>query len=41
MDASTGSPYLFEELDMSDNDDLDSERNIDGDEKTELSCKFF
>ncbi len=37
-DGSTGSPNPFEELDMPDNDELELERNSNGDKTPEPSC---
>ncbi len=37
----TGSLHLFEELGMPDTDELELERNNDGDEAPKPSCKIF
>ncbi len=41
VEGLTGSPYPFEELDMPDNDELESERNNDGDETPGPYCQMF
>ncbi len=40
-DGLTGSPHPFEEFDMPDNDEFESERNSDGDEAPESSHEMF